>query len=111
MATRSRRPKSRLAALRPQSVPYSSIAQLSQMLGVETNALLDVIGLPERTAARRRQEGQLKADEADRLLRVARVLDEAMRIFGSQERAAEWLNTPTPALYKVTPFSLLESDA
>jgi putative toxin-antitoxin system antitoxin component (TIGR02293 family) len=109
------RPKHRsgptLVELQPRSVSFSSVARLSEKLGVEPALLLGVIGIPERTAARRRQEGFLKAGEADRLLRVARVLEEGTRVFGSQEKAARWLNTPTPALYAVTPLSLLESDA
>src|SRR4051794_11676905 len=74
---------SALVELRPRSVPYSSVAQLASKLGVDPASVLDVIGIADRTAARRREEGFLKPAEADRLLRVARVLEEATRIFGS----------------------------
>jgi putative toxin-antitoxin system antitoxin component (TIGR02293 family) len=100
-----------LIDLSPGSVPFASIDRLSEKLGIEPAALLALIGIPERTAARRRHEGFLKAEEADRLLRVARILEEATRVFGSEPKAARWLNARSPALYACTPLSLLDSDA
>jgi putative toxin-antitoxin system antitoxin component (TIGR02293 family) len=100
-----------LVEFRPQSVRFSAVAELSGKLGIDPAVLLEVIDIPERTAARRRQEGVLKAAEADRLSRVARVLQEAIRVFGSQEKAARWLKAASPALYRVAPLSLLETDA
>jgi putative toxin-antitoxin system antitoxin component (TIGR02293 family) len=101
----------RLIELRPHSVPWSSIAGFSAKLGVESAMLLQIIGIPERTAVRRKAEGFLKIDEADRLLRVARVFEEASRVFGDEGRAAGWLKHPSPFLYDVAPLSLLDCDA
>ena len=103
--------EARLVLIRPDSVPFSSVLYLSGRLGVSSSVLLGVIGIPERTSARRRQEGFLKTDEADRLLRVARIFEEAVRVFGTETKAARWLNTVSPLLYGVTPLSLLDSDA
>ena len=94
-----------------RSVPFSSVAHLGEKLAVSAATLLNVIGITDRTATRRRQEGFLKEDEADRLLRVARIFAEASRVFGSEQKAARWLNTSSPVLYDSTPLSLLESDA
>lgn len=103
--------EAQLVLIRPDSVPFSAVLYLSGRLGVTSAVLLDVIGIPERTSARRRQEGFLKTDEADRLLRVARIFEEAVRVFGTETKAARWLNTVSPLLYGVTPLSLLDSDA
>jgi putative toxin-antitoxin system antitoxin component (TIGR02293 family) len=100
----------RLIDISPQTVPWSSIAGFSTKLGIESGALLRLIGISERTAARRKSEGYLKPDEADRLLRVGRIYEEATRVFGAGDRAARWLNHPSPILYDVTPLSLLDSD-
>jgi putative toxin-antitoxin system antitoxin component (TIGR02293 family) len=100
----------RLIDISPQTVPWSSVAGFSTRLGIEPAALLRLIGVSERTAARRKAEGYLKPDEADRLLRVGRIYEEAARVFGAGDRAARWLNHTNPLLYDVTPLSLLDSD-
>lgn len=100
-----------LIELRQGTIPFGSIQALAKRLGVEPGEVLAVIGMPERTAARRKDQGSLKPDEVDRLLRVARVVEEATRVFGSEDKAARWLKTPHPTLNDATPFSLLDSDA
>ena len=100
----------RLIDISPQTVPWSSVAGFSTKLGIEPAALLRLIGVSERTAARRKAEGYLKPNEADRLLRVGRIYEEATRVFGAGDRAARWLSHPNPFLYDVTPLSLLDSD-
>lgn len=85
-------------------MPLTSLEHLGNRLGVDASTVLDLIGVPERTHSRRRHEGFLKRDEADRLLRIERV-------FGSEERAAHWLKIPSPMLGDCAPLSLLDSDA
>ena len=106
-----RSPRGTLVEIRVRSVPWSSVAHLSAKLGIPVSELLPVIGIPERTALRRQKEGYLKPDEADRLLRVARVLEEASRVFGSEAKAARWLNEPSVMFSDAAPLLLLESDA
>ncbi len=101
----------RLVQLRPNSVPWSSVAGFSFRLGIEPAELLRLIGISERTAVRRKTEGYLKTDEADRLLRVGRVFEEATRVFGDGVRAAGWLRQNSPVLYNSPPLSLLDCDA
>ena len=93
-----------------RSVQISSVEHLSKRLGVDASTLLDLMGIPERTRARRRNEGFFKTDEADRLLRTARVFSEAIRVFGSEEKAALWLKTPSPLFENAAPLSWLDSD-
>jgi putative toxin-antitoxin system antitoxin component (TIGR02293 family) len=100
-----------LVEIRAHSVPWSSVVRLSLKLGVATAQLLPVIGMAERTGLRRQKEGYLKPDEADRLLRVGRVFEEATRVLGSQEKAAQWLGARSVVLSEATPLSLLDSDA
>ena len=99
-----------LTDLSSHSVPWSSIAGFSTRLGIEPAELLRLIGVSERTALRRREEGYLKPDEADRLLRIGRVYEEATRILGDEMRAAGWLSDPSPMFYDAPPLSFLDSD-
>jgi len=104
-------PRGTLVEIRVRSLPWSSVAHLSGKLGIPVSELLLVIGISERTALRRQKEGYLKPEEADRLLRVARVLEEASRVFGSEAKAARWLSQPSVMFSDAAPVMLLESDA
>ena len=92
-------------------MPYHSIAVVAERLGVDPESLLEIIGMAPRTAARRKASGQLKPEEADRLFRIVRVFDEAVRVFDSPGKAATWLRTPHPLLRQFAPVRLLDSDA
>jgi len=94
-----------------RTVPFAAFAALAKRIGVPTDALLAVVGIPARTAARRKVERYLKPDEADRMLRVARVVEESARVFGGYEKAAAWLRARHPLLGGAAPFELLGSDA
>jgi putative toxin-antitoxin system antitoxin component (TIGR02293 family) len=72
--------------------------------------LARVIGLPARTLARRKKERRLRADESDRLLRLARVAAVAEEALGARENAGQWLQKPNRALGGVTPLELLDTD-
>ena len=100
-----------LIELKDGMVPFGSIDTLARRLEVDAGDLLNLIGIPARTAARRKDRGYLKSDEADRLLRLARVAEEATRIFGSDDKAALWFKTAHPSLGDAAPLSLLDSDA
>jgi putative toxin-antitoxin system antitoxin component (TIGR02293 family) len=94
-----------------RAVPWSSVGHLSARLGIAPGELVSLIGLAERTALRRQKEGFLKPDEADRLLRVGRVFEEAIRVFGSERKAAAWLKAPSLVFSGAAPLSLLDCDA
>ncbi len=99
-----------LVDIGPRSVPWPSVSGFSARLGIQLAELLRLIGMTERTALRRKAEGYLKPDEADRLLRIGRVFEEATRILGDERRAAGWLSDPNPMFYDAPPLSFLDSD-
>src|SRR5580704_550137 len=95
----------------PGQLHFSAVEQLGKRLGIDATDILDLVGIPGRTRSRRRHDGFFKPDEADRLLRVARVFGEAVRVFGSEEKAALWLKTPSPLFEHRGPIACLDSDA
>jgi len=99
-----------LVDIGPRSVSWSSVVGFSVRLGIELTELLRLIGVTERTAVRRKAEGYLKPDEADRLLRIGRIFEEATRVLGDAGRAAGWLSDPSPMFYDAPPLSFLDSD-
>ena len=72
--------------------------------------LAAILSIPERTFARRRHERRLRADESDRLVRVARIAALAEGTLGGKERAIHWLHRPNRALGLAAPLSLLDTE-
>lgn len=93
-----------------RGLPYRSLESLRERLGLSVPETASVLQMPARTLARRRQSRRLDADESDRLYRVARVAAQAYAVFGSEERAAEWLRRPNRALGGELPVHLLDTD-
>jgi uncharacterized protein (DUF2384 family) len=85
---KQRNPYGQLVDISPHSVPWSAIGGFSRRLRVEPAVLLRMIAMSEHTSLRHRTEGYLKTEEADKLLRIGRIFEEAIRIFGDEERAA-----------------------
>ena len=93
-----------------EGLPYAALAAVAKRYGIPLANLARVIGLPERTLARRKKERHLRADESDRLLRVARVATSAEDVLGAQAKAGRWLQTPNRALGGAIPLDLLDTD-
>jgi len=108
---KTRGPSGPLVELDARTVPFSAVGALAGRIGVSAEELLAVVGIPARTAARRKVARFLRPDEADRVLRVARVVEESVRVFGGYPKAAAWLRARHPLLAGEAPFTLLGSDA
>lgn len=88
-----------------------AVNRLSERLEYPKDDLLSIINVKGRTAQRREKEGTLSEDESDRLYRIARVTEKAERVFGSTQKAHEWLKSENSVFRGVSPLSLLGSDA
>jgi putative toxin-antitoxin system antitoxin component (TIGR02293 family) len=79
-------------------------------LGLERTEV-DAIIIPQRTLQHRRSRREkLTVEESDRVLRAIRVLARTEAVYGSRERALEWLRRKNPRLEGRTPLSLLKTD-
>jgi putative toxin-antitoxin system antitoxin component (TIGR02293 family) len=93
-----------------QGLPYRSFESLRERLGLSVPEAADVLHMPTRTMARRRQARKLDADESDRLYRIARVAGQAVAVLGTEEKATTWLQRPNRALNGELPIRLLDTD-
>jgi putative toxin-antitoxin system antitoxin component (TIGR02293 family) len=79
-------------------------------LGLERPEI-DTTVIPLRTLQHRRSRREkLTVEESDRVLRVIRAVSLAESVYGSRERALEWLRKPHPRLEGRSPLSLLKTD-
>ena len=98
----------RVAAVR-EGLPFESFVTLREALGVGTDELAQLLGIPRRTLTKRQSEDVFKLAESNAISRVARVYKEALDFFGDEADALRWLKTPLPALGG-TPLTLLDTD-
>jgi putative toxin-antitoxin system antitoxin component (TIGR02293 family) len=93
-----------------QGLSSAAVDSLANTIRVTQSELAAVLGIPERTLARRKKEGTLNSVESAKLLRLARVVVRAKEIFEDLDSALDWLKSPNAALSGATPLSLLDTD-
>lgn len=72
---------------------------------------IDALVIPKRTLARRKAAREkLTVEETDKALRLARIVAEADRVFGSPEKSSRWLRRRNAALGNLPPLDLLKSE-
>lgn len=104
---------STLAALESrvkEGLPYRALTAVAERYAIPLRELMEILDLPERTLARRKQQGRLSPEESDRLFRLGRVAAVAEEVLGTTEKAAGWLRHPNPALGGKTPVRCLDTD-
>lgn len=101
----------RLLRIVERGIVYSSFVRFQRNLDVTQARLLDLVQIPQRTLTRRRQEGRLRPDESDRLLRVSRLFGRAIELFdGDADAARKWLSTAQTVLGGAIPLDLAKTD-
>ncbi len=74
-----------------RGLPLSRLEEFSAYSGIAVKDLLEVV-IPARTLKHRRQKKQpLSVIEADRLARVARMYELAVKVYGNREDGRKWL--------------------
>jgi len=97
-----------LALLVEGGLPTDSVSHLRD-LGLNFTEVAEIIS--PRTLKHRKARGEdLSGAETDRIVRVARILALASRIFANREKALLWLRSTDEALQQRTPLSLLHTE-
>jgi putative toxin-antitoxin system antitoxin component (TIGR02293 family) len=94
-----------------QGLPAETAVKLSASLDLPLKAIAQIADIAESTLARRRKKkGKLKADESDRIVRIARLRDRTVDVFEDDQQANRWLKTPLRALGGHSPLEYAESE-
>ena len=93
-----------LVAVVESGLPFSELEALREQLELPLDRLASYLGLARATLHRRKIGGQLTPDESDKVLRFARLLGQALKIFGGLTEAREWLRAPQYGLGGVVPL-------
>jgi putative toxin-antitoxin system antitoxin component (TIGR02293 family) len=94
-----------------KGLPFSAVTSTSKVLDLSEEQVLIALGIPKRTAARRKSmKGRLNSVESERVLRLGRAIAAAADVLGSREKAADWIRSKLPALDGSSPLDLLDTD-
>ena len=100
-----------MASIVKRGLPFPSLMALSACTQTDMQKMGQVLMIPARTMARRRKTRRLSAAESDRLMRLARVVSQAIEVFGDADKAAAWLHEPNRLLSNTAPIDVLDTDA
>jgi putative toxin-antitoxin system antitoxin component (TIGR02293 family) len=90
---------------------FKTLHTLESRSGLPGAALAGLVGIPERTLARRRSKGKLTPEESERLLRLGTVFEQAVELFeGDNAAALRWLTAPRKALEGKTPLAYARTE-
>jgi putative toxin-antitoxin system antitoxin component (TIGR02293 family) len=100
-----------LAEMVEKGFYFRELERLKDNVGLPLSELARLVRITPRTLNRRKKEGRLTAEESDRLLRLARVLGSALKLFeGDVDTARAWLSSPQRALGGAVPWDLSRTD-
>jgi putative toxin-antitoxin system antitoxin component (TIGR02293 family) len=93
-----------------RGLPVAAFERLRSTLGVSKTELAKVIGISERTLARRLKAGRFSSEESERIYRIARLLERASDVLGSEGEAVLWLTTAKRHLKGMTPLLYADTE-
>jgi putative toxin-antitoxin system antitoxin component (TIGR02293 family) len=92
-------------------IPISKLEEFCAYSGFALKDLLEVV-IPARTLKHRRQRNEpLSMDESDRLVRVARIYELAVKIYGNRESGGRWLTGRKRRFDGKTALTMLRTEA
>ena len=87
---------------------FKTLQTLESRSGLAMSRLADIVGIPERTLARRKVSRRLTPEESERLLRISAVFEDAVDLFeGDVAAAVNWFTTPAKRSATDRPWPML----
>jgi putative toxin-antitoxin system antitoxin component (TIGR02293 family) len=91
-------------------VPVPTLTNFVAASGIEFKDIYEIV-IPARTLKHRKARKEpLTAGESDRLVRLIRVYDQAVRVFGDKEKALYWLGEAKRRFDGRTAIQMLRTD-
>lgn len=88
----------------------STLTNFVAASGLRLKDIYDVV-IPARTLKHRRARKEpLTPDESDKLARLTRIYDQAVRVFGDRDNALDWLSEPKRRFEGRSPLMLLRTE-
>jgi putative toxin-antitoxin system antitoxin component (TIGR02293 family) len=89
---------------------FKELTALREELDLPMEQLAAKLGFSRATLHRRKASGRLTSDESDKIVRYARLLGQAARVFGGADNARQWLKAPQRGLAGAVPLDYAETE-
>jgi len=89
---------------------FKELKALREELDLPMGQLAARLGFSRATLHRRKVSGRLTSDESDKVVRFARLLGQAAKIFGGPEEARQWLKTSQRGLGGAVPLDYAQTE-
>ncbi len=94
-----------------QGLSYGAFERLRRVLDLSAARAGELLKIPPRTLARRKEAKRFGPEESDRLVRLSRVVGVSLELFeGDIDEMRTWLATPHAALNGETPLDFATTD-
>ncbi|MBL9174388.1 MAG: DUF2384 domain-containing protein [Verrucomicrobiales bacterium] len=101
----------RLVEVLQVGLPFQELEDLQTRLAVPVEKLAPMLGISKATFHRRRGDaGKLPPAVSDRVVRYARLLGQALKVFEDIESAKQWLNAPQLGLGGAIPLEYAKTE-
>ena len=92
-------------------LPFRELLELQTRLAVPADKLAPMLGISKATFHRRKGgAAKLPPAVSDRVVRYARLLGQALQVFGNQDTAKQWLGAPQFGLGGAVPLDYARSE-
>lgn len=92
-------------------LPFRELLELQTRLAVPADKLAPMLGISKATFHRRKGgAAKLPPAVSDRVVRYARLLGQALQVFGNQDSAKQWLGAPQFGLGGAVPLDYARSE-
>lgn len=93
-----------------KGVTRRSIESLARFLGISRKSMAEeVLDVSVKTLERKSPSERLNKKISSHAIEIARVMEHAYSIFGSEEKVRRWFNTPNRALNNRQPYQLMDT--
>ena len=92
-------------------LPFAALERFQSKLDLSSREVARLLHIRERTLSRRKEEGRLRPDESDRLVRASRLFGAVIELFeGDLEKARGWFRSPQEGLGGASPITFARTD-
>ena len=93
-----------------KGLPYGELEHLRSEIDEPMDSLARQLSIPRSTLQRRKAERRLSPQESERMMRYWRILRHATKVFGTVERARQWLKYPQRGIGHAVPLEYASSE-
>jgi putative toxin-antitoxin system antitoxin component (TIGR02293 family) len=90
-------------------VPIATMDNFVAASGMKLKDVLEVVIPPRTLKHRKARKEPLTSDESDKLVRLIKVYDLAVQVFGEKEKAVYWLGEPKRRFEGRTPIQIMRT--